>query len=148
LFLPFVICLGILLTTGCLLKRQGSDDINRQIKVFDVALFSSNDNKVISGVNPRVEPCLSGTEYYYDSLDIAVGYAAKGYVRKITTTNKNTGMFNISAGESFAQAKEKILRLGFVQADTPYKFVKDWCLFTLLVNEKQGVFGMTVEVLD
>jgi hypothetical protein len=57
-------------------------------------------------------------------------------------------MFGIATGDSFPQAKKKILQSGFTQSYTPYKFVKDWCLFTLLVNEKNKVFGMTVEVLD
>ena len=57
-------------------------------------------------------------------------------------------MFGISPGDSFLQAKDKIMQLGFTQAYTPYKFVKDWCLFTLLVDEKNNVFGMTVEILD
>jgi hypothetical protein len=30
----------------------------------------------------------------------------------------------------------------------PYKFVKDGCLFTLLVDDHDRVFGMTLEVLD
>ena len=57
-------------------------------------------------------------------------------------------MFGIAPGDSFLQAKEKIMQLGFTQSYTPHKFAKDWCLFTLLVDEKNNVFGMTVEILD
>ncbi len=141
-------CVGALYSTGCALKKQGSDNINSQIKVFNVALFANADNGVIKGVAPRREPCISGYEFYYDDLDIVVSFHNNDRIWRITTRNKITSIFGISPGDSFSQAKEKIMRRGFSQSYTPYKFVKDWCLFTLLVNEKNEVFGMTVEILD
>jgi hypothetical protein len=38
-----------------------------------------------------------------------------------------------------------ILLAGFSEGDTPYKFVKDRFLFTLLVDDQDRVFGMTLE---
>jgi hypothetical protein len=148
LLLIIVFCAGALCSTGCALKKQGSDDVNRQIKVFNVALFAPADNSAINGVAPRREPCISGYEFYYDDLDLVVSYHNNDSIWRITTRNKNTAMFGIAPGDSFAQAKEKIMQLGFVQSYTAYKFAKDWCLFTLLVDEKNNVFGLTVEVLD
>jgi hypothetical protein len=148
LFLIAVFCIGALYSTGCAMKKQGSEDINRQINVFNISLFSSPDNTVINGVPPEREPCIKGYELYYDSLDIVVSYTNNNRIWRITTRNKKTSMFSISVGDSFSQAKEKIMQLGFIQADTPYKFVKNWCLFTLLINENKDVFGMTVEILD
>jgi hypothetical protein len=143
-----VFCVGVLCSSGCALKKQGSDDINRQIKVFNITLFANADNGAINNVAPRREPCISGYEFYYDDLDIVVSYHNNDRIWRITTRNKNTTMFGIAPGDSFLQAKEKIMQLGFSQGYTPYKFVKDWCLFTLLVDEKDNVFGMTVEILD
>jgi hypothetical protein len=148
MFLIAVFCIGALYSTGCAMKKQGSKDVNRQINVFDVHLFSSYNNIVINGVPPRREPCIKRYELYYDFLDIIVSYTNNNLIWRITTRNKKTNMFGIYPGDSFSQAKEKILQLGFVKADTPYKFLKDWCLFTLLVNENNEVFGMTVETLD
>ena len=148
IFLIAVFCLGALYSTGCVMRKPGSEDVNRQINVFNVSLFSSPDNTVINGVPPRREPCIKGYELYYDSLDIVVSYKNNNYIWRITTRNKKTNMFGIYPGDSFSQAKEQILQFGFIKADTPYKFVKDWCLFTLLVNENNEVFGMTVETLD
>jgi hypothetical protein len=126
----------------------GSEEINKQINVFDIGLFSEKDYKEIRGVIPEKEPCMKGFEYVYDPLAISVGYGTKGYIRKITTRNEETSMFTIQVGDSFSRGKEKILQSGFQKGSTPYKFVKDWCSFTFLVNEKQEIFGMTLEVLD
>jgi hypothetical protein len=130
------------------MKKPGSDTINSKINVFNIALFAPAGNSAINGVAPRREPCISGYEFYYDDLDIVASYHNNDRIWRITTRNKNTTMFGIAPGDSFLQAKEKIMQMGFSQGHTPYKFVKDWCLFTLLVNEKNEVFGMTVEVLD
>ena len=143
-----VFCVGVFCSPCYALNKQGSDDVNRQIKVFNVALFAHADIGVISGIAPRREPCIKGYEFYYDDLDLVVSFTQDGSVWRITTRNKKNSMFGIATGDSFPQAKKKILQSGFTQSYTPYKFVKDWCLFTLLVNEKNKVFGMTVEVLD
>lgn len=143
IFFEAVLCLS-----GCAIKKPGSENINSQIKVFNIALFTPADKSPIEGVSPRREPCISGYEFYYDDLDIVVSYHNNDRVWRITTRNKKTSMFDITPGDSFSQAKERILRLGFSQSYTPYKFAKDWCLLTLLVDEKSIVFGMTVEVLQ
>ena len=143
-----VLCVGALCSTGCALKKPGSDDINRQIKVFNLSLFAPADKSAIEGVSPRREPCINGYEFYYDDLDIVASYHNNDSIWRITTRNKRNSMFGISPGDSFLQAKEKIMQLGFTQSYTPHKFAKDWCLFTLLVDEKNDVFGMTVEILD
>ncbi len=134
--------------SGCALKNPGSDNINSQISVFNVVLFAPADPSPINGVSPRREQCISGYEFYYDDLDLVLSFHDNDRVFRIITRNKKTSMFGIVPRDSFAQAKEKIKQLGFKQSYTPYKFVKDWCLFTLLVDEKNIVFGMTVEVLE
>lgn len=148
LFLLTVFCTAILCTPGCAFKKPGSDAINNQIRVFNISLFAPSDKNPINGVSPRREPCISGYEFYYDDLDIVVSFHNNDRVFRITTRNKKTSMFGIIPGDSFAQAKEKITQQGFVQSYTPHKFVKDWCLFSLLVDEKDHVFGMTVKVRD
>lgn len=148
LLLMAVFCTAVLSATGCALKKTGSDNVNSQIKVFNVSLFAPADKNPINGVSPRREQCISGYEFYYDDLDIVLSFHHNDRVFRITTRNKKTSMFGIVPGDTFAQAKEKMTELGFTQAYTPYKFKKDWCLFTLLVDEKNIVFGMTVEVLD
>jgi hypothetical protein len=139
---------GAFCSVGYALNKQGSEDVNGQIKVFNVVLFAPAGNGVINGIAPRKEACIKGYEFYYDDLDLVVSFTPNDSVWRITTRNKNTTMFGIVPGDSFLQAKKKILQLGFTQSYTPYKFAKDWCLFTLLVDEKNNVFGMTVEVLD
>lgn len=143
-----IFCVGALCSVGCALKKPGSDDVNKQINVFNIALFAPADNSPINGVAPRREQCISGYEFYYDDLDIVASYHNNDRIWRITTRNKKTSMFGIAPGDSFLQAKEKIMQLGFTQSYTPHKFAKDWCLFTLLVDEKNNVFGMTVEILD
>jgi hypothetical protein len=149
-FRIFLILLGIsaFLLTGCLAKRVGSEALNKQINVFDLALFSASSDKNISGIVPRKEPCLKGFDYFYDPLDISVGYGTDDRIRKITTRNKETSMFDIRVGDPYPKGKALILQAGFSAGDTPYKFVKDGFLFTLLVDDHDRIFGMTLEVLE
>ena len=149
-FLLFLILFGIsaFLFTGCLAKKVGSEGLNKQINVFDLAFLSANGDKNIRGVVPRQEPCLKGFEYFYDPLDISVGYGTDDRIRKITTRNKETGMFDIRVGDHYPKGKALILHAGFSEGDTPYKFVKDGFLFTLLVDDHDRVFGMTLEVAE
>jgi hypothetical protein len=148
LFIIAVFCIGVLCLSGCALKKPGSEAVNKQIRVFNVALFAGADIGAINGVAPRREPCISGYEFYYDDLDLVLSFHNNDRIWRITSRNKNTSMFGVAPGDSFAEAKQKIMQSGFTQSYTPYKFVKDWCLFTLLVDEKDNIFGMTVEVLD
>jgi hypothetical protein len=146
----FLILFGIsaFLFTGCLAKRVGSEGLNKQIKVFDLALFSANSDKNIRGIVPRKEPCLKGFDYFYDSLDISVGYGTNDRIRKITTRNKETSMFDIRVGDHYPKGKALILLAGFSEGDTLYKFIEDRFLITLLVDDHDRIFGMTLEVLE
>ena len=148
LLIWFIFLIGLWGLVGCAHQKPGSDVVNRQIQVFNVALFAPADPRPIAGVPPRQEPCISGYEFYYDDLDIVVSFHRNDRVFRITTRNPKTSMFGIVPGDSFVQAKEKITAQGFQQSYTPYKFVRDWCLLSMLVNEKNTVFGITVEVLD
>lgn len=149
-FWLFLILFGIaaFLLTGCLAKRVGSEGLNKQINVFDLALFSANDDKSIRGIVPRKEPCLKGFDYSYDPLDISIGYGTDDRIRKITTRNKETSMFDIRVGDHYPKGKALILKAGFSEGNTPYKFVKDGFLFTLLVDDHDRIFGMTLEVIE
>jgi hypothetical protein len=148
LFLLILFGLSAFLFTGCLAKRVEGEGLNRQIKVFDLALFSANDDKSIRGIVPKKEPCLKGFDYSYDPLDITVGYGTDDRIRKITTRNKETSMFDIRVGDPFPKGKALILQAGFSEGDTPYKFLKAGFLFTLLVDDRDRVFGMTLEALE
>jgi len=145
-----VVLLGILtiLLTGCLANRLGGEGLNKQINVFGLSLYSAHDDKSIRGVVPIKEPCLKGFEYIYDPLDLTISYGFNDRIRRITTRNKETSMFNIHIGDSFSKGKDIIRQAGFSEGDSPYKFVKDGCLFTLLVDDHERIFGMSFEVLD
>ena len=145
-----MVLLGIIifLLTGCLANRLGGEELNKQINVFGLSLFSAHDDKSIRGIVPIKEPCLKGFEYIYDPLDLTVSYGFNDRIRRITTRNKETSMFNIHIGDAFSKGKEIIRRAGFSTGDSPYKFVKDRCLFTLLVDDHERIFGMSFEVLD
>ena len=56
-FLLFLILFGIsaFLFTGCLAKKVGSEGLNKQINVFDLAFLSANGDKNIRGVVPRCQ---------------------------------------------------------------------------------------------
>lgn len=136
------------LVAGCLVKKPVSDEWNRQIDVFGLALFAANDDKSIRGVVPKKEPCIRGFDYAYDPLDISVVYGTDDRIRKITTRNRENSMFGIRVGDPFPKGKASILQTGFSGGDTPYKFVKDGFLFTLLVDDRDRIFGMAWETLE
>lgn len=147
-FSGILLIISAMLLTGCPAKRAGSEGWNKQIDVFGLALFSANDDKTIRGIMPKKEPCLKGFDYSYDPLDITVGYGTDERIRKITTRNKETHMFNIRVGDSYERGKASILQAGFSQGDSPYRFLKDGFSFTLLVDDRDRIFGMTLESLD
>ena len=132
---------------GCSNSKPGSDEINKQIDVFGIHLFSEEMFQKIKEVTAVEEPCIKGYEKIYDQLDVSIGYSKSGYIRKITTLNKDTAMFGIKPGEAFPTGKDMILKAGFIQGDTDYHYKKDWCSFTLLVD-KNNIFGMRIEVID
>ena len=146
----FLILFGLYasLFTGCLPKKPGSEGWSKQIDVFGLALFSANDDKSIRGVVPKKEPCIRGFDYSYDPLDISVVYGTDDRIRKIATRNRETGMFGIRVGDPFPKGKASILQAGFSEGDTPFKFTKDGFLFTLLVDDRDRIFGMALETLE
>jgi hypothetical protein len=148
IIITICLVLPVLFLAGCHSRSAENEIMNREINVFGIGLFVAQNYGEIKGVAPVKEPCMKGYEYFYEPLDISIGYGTKGYVRKITTRNRETSMFSIRVGDSFAEGKEKIAKAGFKKGDTPYRFVSKWCSLTFLVNEKQEIFGLSVEVLD
>jgi hypothetical protein len=133
---------------GCTRKIPELEETNKEINVFGVQLFSVNDHSKINDVIPEREPCIKGYEYNFDPIEIIIGYSKKGYIRKITTFNRATSMFSIRPGDPLSESRDKILKAGFKDEGIQDTFFKDWCTFTLLVDEKQKVFGLRIEVLD
>ena len=143
----------ITLLVPVLLVGWASESISRdktvgQINVFGVELFSKVDYKEINGVVATEEPCLKGYERSFDALDLIIGYGFNKKIRKINTRNPNTSLFGVSPGMSFEEGKQKILQAGFVASNSPFSFKADRYSLTLLVDENQKIFGVTVESLD
>jgi hypothetical protein len=77
-----------------------------------------------------------------------IGYGFNKKIRKITTLNPGTSLFGIRPGTSFEEGKEKVLKAGLTELTPPFAFRADGCSLTLLVNEKEEIFGLTLESLD
>ncbi len=122
--------------------------MEEQIDVFGVKLFSSTDYKAINGVRATEEPCLKGYERHFEALDIVVGYGFNKKVRKITTLNPKTSMFGVRPGTPFVEGRRKVVAAGLSELRPPYTFRADGVSLTFLVNEKDEIFGLSVEALD
>lgn len=133
---------------GCSEKYVNHDELLNQVDVFGIELFSAVDYKVINGVVSSEEPCLKGYERIFDSINIIIGYGFNGKIRKITTLNADTSLFGIKPGMQFKDGKQKILQSGFAELTPPYKFKTSRYLLTLLVDGKDKIFGIILEVLD
>jgi hypothetical protein len=142
------VLLSCLLFAGSMGAYVEGGTIDDQINVFGVRLFSSVDYKEINGVRATQEPCLKGYERHFDALDIVIGYGFNKKIRKITTLNPKTSLFGIRPGTSFEEGKQKIIEAGLTDLTPPFTYRANGCSLTLLVDEKEKIFGLTVESLD
>lgn len=143
-----IILLVSWLLAACSTMRPERDSLADQIDVFGVRFSSTIDYQEINGVKAVEEPCLKGYERIFDALDIIVGYNFDGRVRKITTRNPRTSMFGIKPGMTFGEGKEKILKSGFVEYTPLFKFRFNGLFLTLLVDDKDRIFGLKLESQD
>ncbi len=118
------------------------------IDVFGVKLFSAVDYREINSVQATEEPCLKGYERHFDALDIVIGYGFNKKIRKITTLNPKTSLFGIRPGTAFEVGRRRILDAGLTDLAPPFVYRANGCSLTLLVDEKEKIFGLTVESLD
>ncbi len=126
-------------------KHVAKDKLQEQVNVYGVQLFSHVDYREINGVKAVEEPCLRGYERTFDALDITVGYGFDKKIRKITTRNPATSMYGIKPGMSLHEGRQKILQTGFVEFDPPFKFKSNRYSITFLVDDKDIIFGLTLE---
>jgi hypothetical protein len=133
---------------GCAGKNINSENVNAQIDVFGVKMFSGFDYKEINGVASSEEPCLKGYERSFDALDITVGYGFDKRIRKITTRNHDTSIFGINPGMAFEEGKQKILQAGFTEYDPPFSFRSHGYSLTFLVDSTNKIFGLTFQTID
>ena len=137
----------LVLITGCTGEGVEHEKLNSQIDVFGVKLASAVDYKEINGVVATEEPCLHGYERDFDDLDVIIGYGFDKKIRKITTLNAGTSLFDIKPGTSFKTGNTKIIKAGFKQYEAPYKFSAYGYSCTFLVD-RDKITGLTLERLD
>jgi hypothetical protein len=138
----------ILLLAGCAGMHLEPNDVRNQVDVFGVQLFSDTDYRVINGVTAEEEPCLRGYERTFDALDIVIGYGFNGKIRKITTRNTATSMFGIHPGITFDEGRKKILLAGFSETTSPVTFKSNRYSLTFLVDDKDTIFGLTLQAIE
>jgi hypothetical protein len=137
-------CLLLAVSAGVALAVS----VDGQIDVFGVTLYSEVDYKEINGVRATREPCLRGYERHFEALDVIIGYGFNKKIRKITTLNPKTSLFGIRPGTPFEEGRQRLLKAGLVYLNPPYAFRAEDYSLSLLVNEKNEIFGLTVEALD
>ena len=148
---PKLIALPLLLflfLTGCMGKHLDRDKMHDQVNVFGVQLFTDVDFRKINGITAVEEPCLKGYERSFDALDISIGYGFNKKIRKITTRNPGTTLFGINPGVTFLEGKQKILQAGFTEFASPFTFRSNGYTLRFLVDDKDIIFGLTLESLD
>jgi hypothetical protein len=138
----------ILALTGCMGIHIEHNDVRNQVDVFGVQLFSDTDYREINGVKAEEEQCLRGYERIFDALDIIIGYGFNGRIRKITTRNASTAMFGIQPGMTLSDGRKIILEAGFSEATTPFMFNSTRYSLTFLVDDKDTIFGLTLQARE
>jgi hypothetical protein len=129
-------------------KHLDRDKMHDQVNVFGVQLFTDVDYREINGITAVEEPCLKGYERSFDPLDITIGYGFNKKIRKITTRNPGTSLFGIKPGVTFLEGKQKILQAGFIEYAPPFTFRSNGYTLRFLVDDKDVVFGLTLESVD
>ncbi len=137
-----------LLIAGCTGKNIYTEKVNSQINVFGIKLLTDTDYKIINGVQAVEEPCLKGYERSFDALDITIGYGFNKKIRKITTRNHNTSMFEVSPGMTFEEGRQKIVAAGFTEYSPPYIFISNGYTLTVLADGDKRIFGLTIQPID
>jgi hypothetical protein len=132
--------------TGCL-ATQTRTGLSQQMQVFGVELYSSTDYREINGVKATEEPCLRGYERIFDPLDITIGYDFDRKIRKITTMNRSTSVFGIKPGMSAEEGRRLAQQADFSEVSV-YRYRGNELDLSLLVNNKDNVFGITIESID
>jgi len=148
---PKLIALPLLLflfLTGCMGKHLDRDKMHDQVNVFGVQLFTDVDFRKINGITAVEEPCLKGYERSFDALDITIGYGFNKKIRKITTRNPGTTLFGINPGVTFREGKQKLLQAGFTEFAPPFTFRSNGYTLRFLVDDKDIIFGLTLESVD
>ncbi len=143
---PVYLIVCLLFLSGCATERiQHSRD--QQLKVFGIELYSPVDYRQIGESTATEEPCLKGYERSFDAVDITIGYGFNGKIRKITTRNRSTSMFDIRPGMGLTEGQSRAVQAGFIPVSPVHYQKKDLSL-TLLADENGMLFGITVEILD
>jgi hypothetical protein len=148
---PILIALPLIFSlflSGCVGKHLDGNRVNDQVNVFGVQFLSDVDHREINGIKAVEEPCLRGYERSFDALDITIGYGFDKKTRKITTRNPATSLFGINPGVAFREGKQKVLQAGFVEFAPPFTFRSNGYTLKFLVDDKDVIFGLTLESLD
>jgi hypothetical protein len=146
--IAFMPVLLLLLLTGCSLQHTTANELPAQVDVFGVQLFSDTDYREINGIKAEEEPCLRGYERSFEALDIIIGYGFNGKIRKITTRNASTSMFGLHPGMTCNEGRKRILETGFNESVTPNLFRTEGYTLTFLVDDKDVIFGLTLQTLE
>ncbi len=142
----FALLLLFYCLAGCL-THQTRTDLPRQTDVFGIQLHSDTDYREINGVKGSEEPCLKGYERSFDPPGITIGYGFDRKIRKITTRSTGSALFGIVPGMSAEKGRQLALQAGLAE-ESPYRYQGNGITLTLLVDDKNRVFGMTVENID
>ena len=118
------------------------------LDVFGVTMFSTKDYREIKGVKGTDEPCLSGYERSFDTLDIVIGYGRDRTIRMITIRNPQNSIFGIHPGELFAHALQKVHGAGFIEDGSLNRFRKGDLALTLRPDESGKLVSLTLEETD
>lgn len=145
---PLLLLLSLLLLAGCHSGTIRPETLPAQVRVFGVQLHSERDYQEINGVVATEEPCLRGYDRSFDRLQILIGYGFDKNIRKIGSRNPETAMFGVSPGMKFSTAGQLIAAAGFTPYLPPHVFRNGPYLFTVQVDSRDSITGLTLETLD
>lgn len=137
-----------MLIVGCAAHSSGNSALAKQVDVFGASPFSNIDFTEINGVKAVEEPCIRGYDRNFDALDITIGYGFDKRIRKIVTLNPATSMFGVHIGITLDESREKLKKAGFIEDNQPNTFRNAPYSLTLLIDTKDRVSGLRLEIIE
>lgn len=124
-------------------------DVNPEIDVSGVQLLM-DEQKVHEAIGSQGEKamCVYGYEYTYADKNINIGFNSETQqVRRVTTKNPGTSVFDIKPGMELSETYKMLKENGFTQeAESKYRFHKENVIFSIISMHGTHADGLSIEI--
>lgn len=146
----FIALISTYAMSGCNAQSKFvKDEVNPAIEVMDVKLYMDEKEVHEKLKSPGEKAmCINGYEYEYSAQKVNVGFDSNtNKVRRITTKNPETSIYEIAPESSLDEAYKILKHKGFAKVGSSlYKYKKENVTFTIISMKNEIVDGVTIEI--